>query len=100
MPMARRRDSRRFGRGPYLLGLRRAKGWRDGCFPFDVPAVERIEDLRLDAGVTLIAGDNGTGKSTVIEAVAEAIGFAAEGGELERSGEYPAVAGPAMGRGV
>ena len=97
--MARRRDSRRFGRGPYLLGLRRTKDWGEG-FPFDVPAVERIEELRLDAAVTLIAGDNGTGKSTVIEAVAEAIGFAAEGGELERSGELPAVAGPAMHGGV
>ena len=97
--MARRRDGRRFGRGPYLLGLRRTEHWGEG-FPFDVPAVQRIEELRLDAAVTLLAGDNGTGKSTVVEAVAEAIGFAPEGGELERSGELPAVAGPAMRRGV
>lgn len=41
--------------------------------------------------VTLLAGDNGSGKSTVLDALAEAIGFAAEGGELERSGELPAV---------
>jgi predicted ATPase len=33
----------------------------------------------------------------VIEAIAEAIGFAAEGGELERSGELPAVPRPALG---
>jgi predicted ATPase len=87
--MARRRDVRRFGPGPYVLGLRTVSR-REG-FPFDVPAVASVDSMSLDAPVTLLAGDNGTGKSTIVEAVAEAIGFAAEGGELERSGELPAV---------
>ena len=40
--MTRRRDMRRFGPGPYLLGLRRVpERWRDG-FPFDVPAVAAV----------------------------------------------------------
>jgi predicted ATPase len=56
-----------------------------------VPAVAALEQLRLDAPITLLAGDNGTGKSTLVEAVAEAMGFAPEGGELERAGELPAV---------
>jgi predicted ATPase len=95
--MARRRDLRRFGRGPFLLGLERdASLWGEG-FPFDVPAVAAIESLDLSAPVTLLAGDNGTGKSTIVEAIAEAIGFAPEGGELERSGELPAVPRPALG---
>ena len=64
--------------------------WRKG-FPFDVPAIAAIERLRLDAPITLLAGDNGTGKSTIVEAVAESMGFAAQGGELERAGELPAV---------
>ena len=82
---------RRFGPGPYLVGLRRvAATWGEG-FPFDVPAVDAIEDLRLDTPVTLLGGDNGTGKSTLVEAIAEAIGFDAQGGELQRSGELPAV---------
>ena len=89
--MTRRRDMRRFGPGPYLLRLRRVpERWRDG-FPFDVPAVAAVEDMRLDAPVTLLAGDNGTGKSTLVEAIAAAIGFGEEGGELQRSGELPAV---------
>jgi predicted ATPase len=73
----RRRDVRNFGPGPYLLGLRRDPevGWGTG-FPYAVPAVAAIEDLRLDRPVTLLAGDNGTGKSTIVEAIAEAIGFA------------------------
>ena len=98
--MARRRDVRQFGPGPFLLGLKRdPEHWGDG-FPFDVPAVAAVEQLRLDAPVTLLAGDNGTGKSTLIEAIAEAIGFGVEGGELERAGELPAVPRPALGGGV
>ena len=78
-----------FGPGPYLLGLRRLAE-RDG-FPFDVlPAVEQVEHLRLTERVTLLAGDNGSGKSTILEAIAR-IGFAEQGGELDRLGELPAV---------
>ena len=89
--MARRRDLRRLGRGPYVLGFRKdPRLWEEG-FPYDVAAIAAIEELDLDTPVTLLAGDNGTGKSTLIEAIAEAIGFGAEGGELERPGELPAV---------
>ena len=96
----RRRDPRRIGPGPFLIGLHRADDrWGTG-FPFDVPAIAAIEQLRLDAPVTLLAGDNGTGKSTIVEAIAEAIGFAAQGGELERLGELPAVPRPALEGGL
>src|SRR3954468_19104328 len=91
--MARRPDRRRFGPGPYVLGLRRLRAG-DG-FPFDVPAVEQVERLRLTAPVTLLAGDNGTGKSTLIEAIAEAIDFSDEGGELEPGGQARARGGGA-----
>jgi predicted ATPase len=95
--VARRRDQRRIGRGPYLLGMRRVEDrWGSG-FPFDVPAVAQVGSLELDAPITLLAGDNGTGKSTLIEAIAEAMGYGAEGGELERSGELPAVPRAVMG---
>ena len=89
--MAKRRDTRRFGAGPFVIGLARDPSrWGDG-FPFHLPAILAVERLRLDAPVTLLAGDNGSGKSTILEAIAEAIGFSPEGGELERSGELPAV---------
>jgi predicted ATPase len=86
VPSKRRRDVRRFEPGPYLLGL---KPTGHG-FPYAVPALQRIEDMRLDQPVTLLAGDNGTGKSTLVEAFAEAFGFDLHGGELERLGERPA----------
>jgi predicted ATPase len=65
--------------------------YRGDEFPFSVPAIANIEELRLGASVTLLAGDNGTGKSTILEAIAAAIGFAKHGGELARLGELPAV---------
>jgi predicted ATPase len=92
--MKKPRDIRRFGPGPYLLGLKRGGAWGDG-FPYDVLA--DVEQMSLDQPVTLLAGDNGSGKSTYIEAFAEAFGFDLAGGELERLGELPAVARPILG---
>lgn len=89
--MARRRDQRRFGPGPYILGARWLINRSGQGFPFDVPALATIEQLDPDRPVTLLAGDNGTGKSTVIEAIAQMMGFASQGGELTRLGELPAV---------
>ena len=64
--------------------------WGDE-FPFSVSAVANIEELNLGESVTLLAGENGTGKSTILEAIAAAIGFAEHGGELSRLGDLPAV---------
>ena len=48
--------------------------WGDGG-PYDVPAVAAIEELALDAPVTLLTGDNGSGKySDDLEAVRSARG--------------------------
>jgi predicted ATPase len=87
--VAKWRDTRRFGPGPYVLGFQRLH-WGDE-FPFSVPAIATIERLGLGQSVTLLAGDNGSGKSTILEAIAAAIGFAEQGGELARLGELPAV---------
>jgi predicted ATPase len=95
--VTRRRDPRHVGPGPYLLGLRRDdRHWGTG-FPFAVPAVGAVAALHTDRPVTLLAGENGTGKSTLVEAFAEAMGFPAQGGELERSGELPAVPRAVLG---
>ena len=72
-----------------MLGFQRLN-WGDE-FPFSVPAIATIERLGLGQSVTLLAGDNGSGKSTILEAIAAAIGFAKQGGELARLGELPAV---------
>ncbi len=87
--MGKRTDGRRFGPGPYVLGFKRLN-WGEE-FPFSVPAIANIEQLSLGEPVTLLAGENGSGKSTILEAVAAAIGFAEQGGELSRLGDLPAV---------
>ncbi|TMF60618.1 MAG: AAA family ATPase [Chloroflexi bacterium] len=51
-----------------------------GAYPFSIPAIRQLDELRLDPHVTLFAGENGSGKSTLVEAIAVAAGFNAEGG--------------------
>lgn len=45
-------------------------------WPFTVPVVRSLigEGLALDRAVTFVVGENGSGKSTVVEALAEAWG--------------------------
>lgn len=51
-------------------------------WPASIPAVAQVlaEGLDLSPGVTFLVGENGSGKSTIVEAVAMAYGFSAEGG--------------------
>jgi len=50
-------------------------GW-----PYDLPAVRGLPSLRFDAPVTFLVGENGVGKSTLVEAIALAAGLNAHGG--------------------
>ncbi|MBQ9620480.1 MAG: AAA family ATPase [Atopobiaceae bacterium] len=45
-----------------------------------ITAVARLDELVFEGPVTVFTGDNGTGKSTLLEAIAVAAGFNAEGG--------------------
>lgn len=49
-------------------------------FPWNLPVLRDFEELDLHAKVTFFVGENGSGKSTLLEGVAQAIGFAKEGG--------------------
>jgi predicted ATPase len=53
-----------------------------GRWPATIPAVAQVleEGLDLADGVTLLIGENGTGKSTIVEGVAMAFGLSPEGG--------------------
>jgi predicted ATPase len=48
-------------------------------YPFDLPAVASLEQVEF-APVTVFVGENGSGKSTIVEAIAVTAGFNAEGG--------------------
>ena len=55
------------------------------AWPASIPAVGTLLDdgLDLPAGVTLLVGENGSGKSTIVEAVAMAFGLSPEGGSVQ-----------------
>jgi predicted ATPase len=53
-------------------------------WPATVPAVEQVlaEGLELASGLTVLVGENGTGKSTLVEILAEACGLNPQGGSV------------------
>ena len=67
---------------PFLVEvtLRRDKisSWEE--YPFNLPVVRNLHKLCFARGVTFVVGENGTGKSTLLEAVAVGLGFNPEGG--------------------
>lgn len=54
-------------------------------FPFNLPSISSLNKLLFDQPVTLFIGENGTGKSTIIEAIAGLMGLNLEGGSKNNS---------------
>jgi predicted ATPase len=48
----------------------------------EIPAISKIDTLEFKKQVTFFVGENGTGKSTMLEAIADAYGFNPEGGTV------------------
>jgi len=53
---------------------------RPVTFPFTLPSVQNLEDVDFHPAVTFFVGENGSGKSTVLEALAILMGCNPEGG--------------------
>ena len=69
----------------YIKGIR-LSNIPHSAYPFNIPAVRCLKKaggISLDKPVTFLVGENGTGKSTLIEAIAVAMGFNAEGGSRD-----------------
>jgi len=49
-------------------------------YPFSLPVVRNLASITFHPKVTFLVGENGTGKSTLLEALAVACGFNPEGG--------------------
>jgi len=68
--------------GLQKLTLNREKIPSFDHYPFNLPAIRQLNSLALHPKVTYLTGENGMGKSTLIEAIAIANGFNAEGGSI------------------
>lgn len=49
-------------------------------FPFNLPVIRTFQKLNFHPNITYIVGENGMGKSTLLEGIAVAMGFNPEGG--------------------
>jgi len=56
----------------------RVENWT--AYPFSVPTVAALTEIDICSRIVFFAGENGTGKSTLLEAIAAHYGFGPEGG--------------------
>ncbi len=49
-------------------------------YPFNIPVIKNLDEIKLNKNVTFFVGENGTGKSTIIEALAVCMKLSPEGG--------------------
>lgn len=54
-------------------------------FPFSIPILSSGLNLEFSSNVTFFVGENGSGKSTILEAIAEGCGFNHSGGNRNHS---------------
>ncbi len=67
---------------PYLqaVSVRSDAAGDPNVYPFNIPSIRGMGTLRFHPDVTFFVGENGVGKSTVLEAIAVALGYSPEGG--------------------
>ena len=71
-----------FSAKPYLIDITllrdKIPSWEE--YPFSLPVVRALEALKFHRDVTFFIGENGMGKSTLLEAIAQLMRFNPEGG--------------------
>lgn len=64
----------------FIRGIKLSIPNSETKYPFSIPAVRSIQSIEFTSPTTFLVGENGSGKSTILEAIAVAGGFNAEGG--------------------
>jgi predicted ATPase len=87
MPVRKRFDPRSALPGsPFLTHVSlKPERIQAGVHPFTLPWLGERLSLTLTTPLTFLVGENGTGKSTVLEAIAWACGFGSHGGNRDQS---------------
>ncbi|MBU6451602.1 MAG: AAA family ATPase [Cyanobacteria bacterium REEB67] len=75
---------------PYIRSIHFREEVDSDVYPFSIPAIAALDNIEFHEDVTFFVGENGSGKSTVLEAIALLMGFGAQGGtknvQLEDAG--------------
>jgi predicted ATPase len=71
----------------------------ESAWPASVPAMAQLlrEGLEVPPGLTVLVGENGSGKSTVVETLAEAYGLNPQGGSVHAPGFRTRQSEPGIG---
>jgi predicted ATPase len=69
------------------IALLRDRAKNQHGYPFNVPVIRSFAELRFKSRVCFFVGENGTGKSTLLEAIASHYGFGPEGGNRNFSND-------------
>lgn len=64
------------------IKLKEKEGLDRSSYPLSIPALRGFNEMTFDNPVTFLVGENGMGKSTLIEAIAIVMNFNPEGGTL------------------
>ncbi len=67
-------------KGNYIKSVRLYNEKVKEEYPYTIKAIRKLGELKFSRPVTFFVGDNGTGKSTLLEAIAISFGFNPEGG--------------------
>lgn len=72
---------------PYLsrISIHEDAAFDEDGYPFSIPAVRNMGTIEPHADVTFFVGENGAGKSTILEAIAVGMGLPSEGGSRDVS---------------
>jgi predicted ATPase len=65
---------------PFLIKAKTIENDFPNRYPFTVPVIESGFEINFKSNVTFLVGENGSGKSTILEAIADLIGFNLSGG--------------------
>ncbi|HAG52955.1 MAG TPA: AAA family ATPase [Alphaproteobacteria bacterium] len=74
---------------PYLQKVK-FTGSDENSYPHNLSSIKNIQEIEFKTPVTFLVGENGVGKSTIVEAIAVAMGLNAEGGNKNTTFETEA----------